>query len=204
MYLLGIITITFAGLMVGNELAVSAFFNPAVRQLESTPQAQVLSILAGSLGRVMPIWYGLCLALLALEAFLHRHQAAFVPLLAATLIWVGVIVFTIGILVPHQQPHRFLEHDEAHTRLEARSQKVGLPPSGPHSLPGRSTCCPHLCIDRLTRLSHFKRDNSSLTGKPKAYAVHGSSASARTYASKYPPALCARTLIPQAFFHLSR
>jgi len=100
MHLLNTITITFAGLMVGNELAVSAFFNPAVWQLESTPQAQGLSILAGSLGRVMPVWYGLCLALLALESFLHRHQAALVPLLTATLIWAGVIVFTIGVLVP--------------------------------------------------------------------------------------------------------
>src|SRR3954451_13079437 len=100
MHLLDTITIALAGLMVGNELAVSAFFNPAVWQLESTPQAQGLSILAGSLGRVMPVWYGLCLALLALESFLHRHQAASVPLLTATLIWAAVIVFTIGILVP--------------------------------------------------------------------------------------------------------
>lgn len=66
MHVLDTITITFAGLMVGNELAVSAFFNPAIWQLECTPQAQGLSILAGSLGRVMPVWYGLCLALLAL------------------------------------------------------------------------------------------------------------------------------------------
>jgi uncharacterized membrane protein len=48
----------------------------------------------------MPDWYGLCLALVALESFLHRHQAAVVPLLTATLIWAGVIVFTIGVLVP--------------------------------------------------------------------------------------------------------
>ena len=100
MHLLDTITITFAGLMVGNELAVSAFVNPAVWQLESGPQAQALSILARSLGRAMPVWYGLCLALLALESFLHRHQAALAPLLTATLIWAGVVVFTIGMLVP--------------------------------------------------------------------------------------------------------
>lgn len=100
MHLLDTITITFAGLMVGNELAVAAFFNPAAWQLESTPQAQALSILAGTLGRVMPVWYGLCLALLVLESFLHRHQGALIPLLTATLIWVGVIIFTIRALVP--------------------------------------------------------------------------------------------------------
>jgi uncharacterized membrane protein len=44
--------------------------------------------------------YGLCLALLALESFLHRHRAASVPLLTATLIWAGVIVFTTAVLVP--------------------------------------------------------------------------------------------------------
>ena len=100
MHFLDTITITLAGLMVGNEFAVSAFFNPAVSQLESTPQAQALSVLAGSLGRAMPVWYGLCLALLALESFLHRRQAALVPLLTATLIWVGVIILTITVLVP--------------------------------------------------------------------------------------------------------
>jgi len=100
MHFLDTITITLVGLMVGNEFAVSAFFNPAVRELESTPQAQALSVLAGSLGRAMPIWYGLCLALLALESFLHRRQAALVPLLTATVIWAGVIIFTITALVP--------------------------------------------------------------------------------------------------------
>jgi hypothetical protein len=100
MHFLNTITIACAGLMVGNELAVSAFVNPAVWQLESGPQAQELSLLARSLGRVMPVWYGLCLALLAIESYLHRHQAALVPLLTATLIWVAVIAFTIGVLVP--------------------------------------------------------------------------------------------------------
>ena len=100
MHVLNIITVALAGLMVGNELAVTAFFNPAVWQLENTPQAQALSLLAGSLGRLMPVWYGVCLALLALESFLHRHQAALVPLLTATLIWAGVIMVTIRVLVP--------------------------------------------------------------------------------------------------------
>lgn len=100
MHLLDTFTIAFVGLMAGNELALSAFVNPALWQLESGPQAQVLSMLARSLGRVMPVWYGLCLALLALESLLHRHQAALVPLLTATLIWAGVIVFTIAMLVP--------------------------------------------------------------------------------------------------------
>jgi len=100
MHLLDTITVILAGSMVGNELAVTAFFNPAAWRLESTPQAQALSILGGSLGRVMPVWYGVCLALVALESYLHRHQAVLVPLLTATLIWAGVIIFSISALVP--------------------------------------------------------------------------------------------------------
>jgi hypothetical protein len=100
MHSLDTITIGIAGLMIGNELSLSAFINPALWQLEGVPQAQALSLLARRLGRVMPVWYCLCLALLALEAFLHRGQAAFIPLLWAILLWVAVIVFTIGMLVP--------------------------------------------------------------------------------------------------------
>lgn len=100
MHVLDTITIALAALMVGNELAVSAFVNPAIWQLENGPQAQALSLLARSLGRVMPVWYGLCLSLLALQLFLHRHQDALALLLIATLIWVGVVVFTIAMLVP--------------------------------------------------------------------------------------------------------
>src|ERR1700730_9190621 len=99
MHLLDTITITFAGLMIGNELAISAFVNPAVWRLENESQSQGLSILARCLGRVMPVWYGLCLALLALESFLHRHQAAFVPLLAAALFWGGGILFSHALVV---------------------------------------------------------------------------------------------------------
>ncbi|HEU5401663.1 MAG TPA: DUF1772 domain-containing protein, partial [Terriglobales bacterium] len=92
--------ITSAGLMVGNELAVSAFVNPAIWRLENGPQAQALSVLARSLGRAMPFWYGSCLALLALESFLHRHDTALTALVTAAAIWTGAIVFSIGVLVP--------------------------------------------------------------------------------------------------------
>ena len=100
MHLLNIITITSAGLMVGNELSVAAFVNPALRRLESGPQAQALSVLARSLGLAMPVWYGFCLALLALESFLHLHQTTLAPLLIATALWAAAIVLSISVLVP--------------------------------------------------------------------------------------------------------
>src|SRR6185312_15361021 len=71
-----------------------------LRRLESGPQAQALSVLARSLGRAMPAWYGLCLALLALESFLHLHQTTLAPLLIAAALWVGAIVLSVSTLVP--------------------------------------------------------------------------------------------------------
>jgi uncharacterized membrane protein len=100
MHLLDIITVISAGLLTGTELAVSAFVNPALRCLESRPQAQAVSIFARSLGRAMPVWYGLCFALLVFESFLRRHQTMLVPFLTATAIWAAVILFSISVLVP--------------------------------------------------------------------------------------------------------
>lgn len=100
MHILDIITITAAGLMTGTELAVSAFVNPAVWRLERGPQAQALSILGRSLGRVMPVWYSFCLALIALESFFHRHETTLAALLTAAVIWVGAILLSILVLVP--------------------------------------------------------------------------------------------------------
>jgi uncharacterized membrane protein len=48
----------------------------------------------------MPVWYGLCLVLLALESFLHLHRATLAPLLIAAALWVGAIVLSISALVP--------------------------------------------------------------------------------------------------------
>jgi len=100
MHLLDIITVISAGLLAGTELAVSAFVNPALRCLESGPQAQAVSIFARSLGRAMPVWYGLCFALLVFESFRRRHQTMLVPFLTATAIWAAVILFSISVLVP--------------------------------------------------------------------------------------------------------
>lgn len=100
MHFLDMITITSAGLMVGVELAVSAFVNPAIWRLESGPQAQALSILGRSLSRAMPVWYCLCLALLALESFLRRHEAALAALVTAAVIWTAAIILSVAVLVP--------------------------------------------------------------------------------------------------------
>ncbi|HEY8997437.1 MAG TPA: DUF1772 domain-containing protein [Edaphobacter sp.] len=100
MHLLDITTITIIGLMVGNELTVSLFINPVMRQLDPATQARPLSLFAALLGRVMPFWYILCLALLLTEAVLRHSTSAFPGLLAATGLWIATILYTVLFLVP--------------------------------------------------------------------------------------------------------
>ena len=100
MYLLDVLTIVCTGLMIGNELAVSLFLNPAIWQLDEGAQTKALSLLARSLGEVMPFWYALCLVLLLVEAYIRRGGSTSLLLLAAVVIWAGVISCTILVLVP--------------------------------------------------------------------------------------------------------
>ncbi len=88
MQLLDGLTIFSTLLMVGVELAVSLFINPMATEL------------AGSLGRVMPFWYGSCLLLLAAEAFVRRHEAGETELMCAAVLWLFTIIYTIAVLVP--------------------------------------------------------------------------------------------------------
>jgi uncharacterized membrane protein len=88
------------GLMIGNELAVSLFVNPAIWRLDEQAQAKAASLLARSLGKAMPFWYALCLVLLIAEAYIRRGGPAFGLLLAAIAIWVAVIAYTVLALVP--------------------------------------------------------------------------------------------------------
>jgi uncharacterized membrane protein len=100
MPILDLIAILSLGLMIGNELAVSLFVNPALWKLDPSPQARALSLLARSLGKAMPFWYALCLALLIAEAYVRRH-GAHAPLLdAAVAVWVIAIVYTVTLMVP--------------------------------------------------------------------------------------------------------
>lgn len=100
MHLLDLAAIVITGLMVGNELTVSLFIHPVVRKLDEAAQTRALSLFAALLGSRMPFWYVLCLLLLAAETWLRHRQPGFPLLLAATLLWVGVILFTVTVLVP--------------------------------------------------------------------------------------------------------
>ena len=100
MLFLDVLTILCAGLMIGNELAVSLFVNPVIWKLEDRSQAKALSLFAGTLGKVMPFWYALCLVFMVVEAYLRRHQPGLTLLLMAVAIWIAIIVYTVTTLVP--------------------------------------------------------------------------------------------------------
>jgi uncharacterized membrane protein len=100
MGVLDLITILSCSVLTGNELAVSWFFNPAIWQLDDRPQATALSLLARSLGKLMPFWYGLCFVLLSVEAYLRRHSPSHILGLAAAVIWLATILYTVTMLVP--------------------------------------------------------------------------------------------------------
>jgi uncharacterized membrane protein len=83
--------------MIGVEISVSAFINPAAWQLND--QA-IIKLLARKMGQVMPFWYGLCLLLLALQTYAHWHEAGSIWLLSAAILWLGLILITVLVLVP--------------------------------------------------------------------------------------------------------
>jgi len=95
--ILDVVTILCTGLMVGNELAVSAFVNPAIWKRDD--QA-IASLLASSLGRFMPFWYAVSLVLIGVEAYLRRDGAGEMLLLIAAGVWMAMIVYSLVMLVP--------------------------------------------------------------------------------------------------------
>ncbi|WP_158750984.1 DUF1772 domain-containing protein [Acidobacterium sp. S8] len=100
MQILDILTILCVGFMIGNELTVSLFINPVVRQLDEGTQAKILRLFAALLGKAMPVWYGISLLLMLIEAYARRHEPALSSLLIASAVWIAVIVFSIAALVP--------------------------------------------------------------------------------------------------------
>lgn len=100
MLILDITTIVCIGLMVGVELSVSAFINPALWKLETGTQMQAIRLFAIKLGFVMPFWYALSLSLLLIETFFRWHQPNALLLALAVGIWMLVIILTLLFLVP--------------------------------------------------------------------------------------------------------
>jgi uncharacterized membrane protein len=97
-----IATATVTGLMAGNEFAVAAFVHPQLHKLSDSLHARTAALLAGLLGKAMPLWYGLALVFILGAAFEHRPVSSgpglFIGL--AAILWAITIAFTITMLVP--------------------------------------------------------------------------------------------------------
>jgi hypothetical protein len=97
---LNLVTTICLGLLIGTELAVSAFINPVLAQLGDKAEAQATRLFAKRLGGFMPFWYGFAFLLLAAQSVAARHQAGFAWIVAAAALWVLVIAFSVLVLVP--------------------------------------------------------------------------------------------------------
>ncbi|MGD0893222.1 MAG: DUF1772 domain-containing protein [Terracidiphilus sp.] len=97
---LDIVTTACAAILIGNEIAVSAFINPILWKLDERAQASAVSLFAARLGAAMPFWYVISLLLLILETILRRHSAGVLLLTSGCAIWVAVIILTLLFLVP--------------------------------------------------------------------------------------------------------
>jgi hypothetical protein len=97
-----IATAAVVGIMAGNEFAVAAFVHPQLRKLGNAAHAQTASLLAGVLGKAMPLWYGLALAFILGAAFEHRplSNGPGLFIVLAAVLWAVTIMFTITTLVP--------------------------------------------------------------------------------------------------------
>jgi uncharacterized membrane protein len=119
-----VVTAAITGIMVGNEFAVAVFVHPHLQRLHDRAHAKTAALLAGSLGKAMPIWYGLSLVLILIATFEHRpiSNGPGLLLASAALLWAATIVFTVTMLVPinnriarmnPEQPHEGWLRDRA-------------------------------------------------------------------------------------------
>ena len=100
MNLLNIGTILCIGLLIGAELAVSAFINPVVWKLDLAAQAIAFRLFGRRLGRAMPVWYIASLLLLISETITHRHESHVGQLGVAVAFWGAAIALSLLSLVP--------------------------------------------------------------------------------------------------------
>ena len=95
------ISLLIAGLMVGNELAVSAFIHPQLQKLDDKTHIVSAQAFARVYGTVMPFWYALTLILTIAIAVLSRQIGTPFFLAAASAVcWLASILLTVTQLVP--------------------------------------------------------------------------------------------------------
>jgi uncharacterized membrane protein len=111
--------------MVGNEFAVAVFIHPQLDRLDPATHAKAAAPIARTLGKIMPFWYALALALILGAACEDRpltHGPGLLITLAAAL-WTATILFTITMLVPVNNRIARMNPEQPHpTWLQDRSR----------------------------------------------------------------------------------
>lgn len=94
MLIVDVVTLTLAGLVVGNELAFAAIVHPVLYRLPDPVHFAGANAFAKLLGRVMPFWYALVLVLTASLAVLEHQSTGSWPrlIVLSTGLWVLSIV----------------------------------------------------------------------------------------------------------------
>ena len=100
MNILNVATTLCIGLLIGAELAVSAFINPVVWKLDLAAQARAFQLFGRRLGRAMPVWYIASLLLLVSETITHRHGSHVGLFGVAIAFWGTSIALSVLSLVP--------------------------------------------------------------------------------------------------------
>lgn len=95
-YLLLILVINTA-LLVGNEFSVAVFIHPALVAASHQQYLAAIQVFAQRFGQVMPIWMGGTAGchLILTGLSWRSHSAVFPLLLAATVLWLGIIAFSL-------------------------------------------------------------------------------------------------------------
>ena len=70
MHILDLLTILCTVSMVGTEFTVAMILNPALEKLDAGTWRKTMPVLAQTMGRAMPFWYGLALVLIGVAAAL--------------------------------------------------------------------------------------------------------------------------------------
>ncbi len=112
-----IATAAVAGMLAGNEFAVAAFVHPQLRRLSDATHAHAAAPLARTLGKAMPFWYAVALALILGAAFEHRPLSSEPGFLIASagILWAAVILITIAMLVPINNRIATMKPDQPYT-----------------------------------------------------------------------------------------
>ena len=102
MEVLFLILILSTATLLGNEFSVGAFIHPALSRTQHERFLPAIQVFAALFGKIMPLWMAatLLLHLILLCLIWHWPALSTVLLLAATLLWVVIIVFSLFGPVP--------------------------------------------------------------------------------------------------------